>query len=148
MRSMILLPMVAAFLGVIGCGPSDETSRESPPDTTSQTRRTTFETSTDTVTAQGASAGSETTHAQDDGVVRFTVQIGSFRDAKNASLLQTSARQRLQLPVVNVYNAAGRLYQVRVGFFETEEQAIAFRGTLLQEYSHEYKDAWVVEINK
>ena len=146
----MLLPMIVAMTFFVGCGSSEDTRRDwlSTQDSTAQTRRTTFETSTDTVTTQGVTGASETTNAAGSRIVRFTVQIGSFRDAKNASVVQTSARQRYQLPVVNVYNAAGHLYQVRIGFFETEEQAIAFRATLMNEHPLDYKDAWVVEINK
>ena len=76
------------------------------------------------------------------------VQIGSFTDAQNASNVQLLARQRYKLPVVNDYNAARHQYQIRIGFFEKEQSANEFLRKLRSDYPNDYKDGWVVQINK
>ena len=76
------------------------------------------------------------------------VQIGSFKEAKYASTVQAVARERYKLPVVNDYNTARRRYQIRVGFFETKQTANEFLLKLRTDYPQEYKDAWVVQLNK
>jgi cell division protein FtsN len=120
-----------------------------PMDTTVQARKTTFETRTDTIDAEGAQPKTQTDAAvAASAELRFTVQIGSFTDAKNASLAQAAARQRYQLPVVNDYDAQRRRYQIRIGFFESKEAASAFCTKLKSDFPLEYKDAWVAPINK
>jgi cell division protein FtsN len=141
------------MLILAGCGSSSDTDREwmniPPMDTTVQARKTTFETRTDTIDAEGAQPKTQTDAAvAASAELRFTVQIGSFTDAKNASLAQAAARQRYQLPVVNDYDAQRRRYQIRIGFFESKEAAGAFCAKLKSDFPLEYKDAWVAPINK
>lgn len=155
-RFTILLAPV--FLA--GCASSSDADREwlniPPMDTTAHTRlpdgqagKTTFETHTDTVNAEGARTRTQTqSGVEGSSAVRFTVQIGSFADAKNASIVQAAARQRYQLPVVNEYNAQRKRYQIRIGFFESREAAIAFCARLKSDFPQEYKDAWVAQITK
>jgi cell division protein FtsN len=141
------------ILILAGCGSASDTDREwmniPPMDTTVQARKTTFETRTDTIDAEGAQPKTQTDPAvAASAELRFTVQIGSFTDAKNASLAQAAARQRYQLPVVNDYDAQRRRYQIRIGFFESKEAAGAFCAKLKSDFPQEYKDAWVAPINK
>ncbi len=141
------------ILILAGCGSASDTDREwmniPPMDTTVQARKTTFETRTDTIDAEGAQPKTQTDPAAAASAeLRFTVQIGSFTDAKNASLAQAAARQRYQLPVVNDYDAQRRRYQIRIGFFESKEAAGAFCAKLKSDFPQEYKDAWVAPINK
>ena len=76
------------------------------------------------------------------------VQIGSYTESKNASSVQSRARRRYQRPVVKEYSTAKRRYQIRIGFFETEQAANEFRFRLMKEYPEEYRGAWVVRVNK
>lgn len=141
------------ILILAGCGSSSDADREwmniPPMDTTVHARKTTFETRTDTIDAEGAQPKTQTSPATAASAeLRFTVQIGSFTDAKNASLAQATARRRYQLPVVNDYDAQRRRYQIRIGFFESKEAASAFCAKLQSDFPQEYKDAWVAQINK
>jgi cell division septation protein DedD len=117
-------------------------------DTTAQERKANFETRTDTVTTEGTKQRAESSSLFNSAQVRFMVQIGSFTDATNASNVQLTARQRYQLPVVNDYNAARRRYQIRIGFFEMEDTANEFLLKLRTDFPQDYRDAWVVQINK
>ena len=76
------------------------------------------------------------------------VQIGAFKDPKNASRMQVTARQRYHLPVLNDYNTKYALYQIRIGFFESREAAQTFRQQMSQEHPHDYKDSWVVQLKR
>lgn len=90
----------------------------------------------------------DTSASQAGAGIRYMVQIGAFREAQHATAVQTLARERFELPVVNDYNAQRKLYQVRVGFFETEAEALDFRARLIKEYRNDYWDAWAVQITK
>jgi cell division septation protein DedD len=107
-----------------------------------------FETKIDTVTAdhgnEHAAAGSQTRGVQ----IRYMVQIGAFKDPKNATAIQAASRQRYHLPVLNDYFAGLGLYQIRIGFFESREAARAFRQKMIQEYPADYKDSWVVQLKR
>lgn len=137
---------------MVGCGPSSEAEKEWSPGTDSlqATPRTpAFETRTDTVTTQMPhNRFADTSGAQPGAGIRYMVQIGAFKEASHATAVQTLARQRYDLPVVNDYNAQRKLYQVRIGFFETEADAQAFKARLIREYRSDYWDAWAVQINK
>ena len=140
--------MATSLVFIGGCGPSGDTSREEiRPDSTSQ-KRATFETQTDTVTAQATSQHRDTRDPQNPGRLGFMVQIGSFSESRNATRIQTLARKRYQLPVVKEYSASKRRYQIRIGFFESEQAANEFRLKLTNDYPMEYKGAWVVRVNK
>ena len=141
------------FVGFIltGCGASHDTEKSwLPPsvDPTAQSRKTTFETRTDTVDAVGARQHTELAAPYNSAPVRFMVQIGSFREVQFASSVQSAARERYPLPVVNEYNAVRKLYQIRIGFFETEKDATEFLLKLRKDYPEDYKDAWVISLNK
>ena len=151
-RSAAFLLLVVTILLMDGCSSSGVTERDrlltAPPDTATQTHRTNFETRTDTVAVQRIKEQSEPTGAYNSAPIRFMVQIGSYKNAKNASEAQARARQRYKLPVVNDYNAARHRYQIRIGFFETDKAAGEFSSKLMHDYPQEYKDAWVVQIMK
>jgi cell division septation protein DedD len=144
---MFLFPLM-----ISGCGSSSESDRDwmnvSPMDSTATAPRT-FETRTDTVQAQSeqhpSTLPSTTTSATGS---QYTVQIGAFKDAKLAGAAQALARKRYQLPAVNDYNTQRRRYQVRIGFFDTLEEANQFCAKLRKEFAAEYKHAWVVQLNK
>lgn len=141
--------MVGCAWLIAGCGSSENVDRDwsALPDTTAQTRKSSFETRTDTVLAADGKRSTEASEVN-ASPVRFTVQIGSYSIAKNASAAQGVARQRYSLPVVNEYNAARRMYQIRIGFFETDAAAKEFRLQLVRDHPADYKGAWVVQITK
>ena len=80
--------------------------------------------------------------------IKFMVQIGAFKDPQYASAVQTAARERYHMPVLNDYNTSYALYQIRIGFFETKEAAYAFRLRMRREYPADYRDAWVVQLKR
>lgn len=76
------------------------------------------------------------------------VQIGAFKDPHNASKVQVSARNRYHMPVLNDYDIAHGYYQIRIGFFESEDAARALCERLQKEYPNDYKDSWVVQLKR
>ena len=135
-----------------GCGSSEEVERDLSAgqqlDSVAHVQTTRFETRVDTVSAERAGQHTDTATLFLSAPNRFMVQIGSFRKSENAGEIQGRARQRYQVPVVNEYNTPRRLFQVRIGFFETEEAARQFVAKLRGDFPLEYKDAWVVQIGK
>jgi cell division protein FtsN len=140
-----------AMCTLAGCGTvSDFTEQDEKPDTTEvQTAQTLqLETRTDTVRAErNIRSGPRNAEAERD-TIRFTVQIGAFKDPHNASRVQQDARARFHLPVVNDYHTRYSLYQIRIGFFTTKEEADDFRKNLQREYPGDYGDAWVVTLKR
>lgn len=150
-RFVPLFFFTATILIVGGCGSSHDADKSwlyPVVDTTTQAHKTTFETKTDTVTTVGSKQQIEVSTPYNSAPVRFMVQIGSFKEIQFAGAVQTLARERYQLPVVNEYDTARRRYQIRIGFFETEPDAREFLLKLRTDYPQEYKDAWVIQLNK
>ncbi|MBI4535088.1 MAG: SPOR domain-containing protein [Ignavibacteriae bacterium] len=135
-----------------GCGTSEESQQlpTSPPETTEQTPlpESGFETRTDTIFTEKLGKRADTSRESRSREIRFVVQIGAFKDPRNASRVQNAARERYKLPVVNDYHAGLSLYQIRIGFFETRESANAFRQQMIREFPKAYKDAWVVQLKR
>jgi cell division septation protein DedD len=145
---LIVILLGAGIIAGNGCSSSPTTDdRWAPSDTISSTKTTTFETRTDTVAPVHAQPTPDLS-PYSTAPVQYTVQIGAFREARNANATQTLARERFQVPVVNEYSAVRRLYQIRVGFFPTKDLALDFVKKLRATYPHEYKDAWIVRLNK
>ncbi|MBP1646834.1 MAG: Sporulation related domain [Bacteroidetes bacterium] len=142
------LPAAWAVLGFWGCGSSEGTRQPTPSATSAgeQAPRLGFETSVDTVNtvSEGDHAGA--TETPREGQIRFMIQIGAFKDARNANRIQGITRERYHLPVLNDYNIKLDLYQIRIGFFETREQALLFRQQMQAGFPSDYKDAWVVQL--
>ncbi len=128
----------------MGCAAEEETQQVSPP----SSGTVEFETTTDTVYTKIAESRTEA-DAESRGLeARYSVQIGAFKNPRNASRLQTAIRERYQLPVVNSYHTAYALYQIRIGFFESKEEASAFRDRIRKEYPSDYGDSWVVQLER
>ncbi len=151
LRALIILPLVS----VLGCGSTEETTEQAPPQPQPVVvakppvqEKPVFETRTDTVStvrkAERHPGGANRREAQ----IRFMVQIGAFKDPQNASRVQTTARQRYHLPVLNDYHTKLALYQIRIGFFETREAAVSFRSRMMREFPEDYKDTWVVQLKR
>jgi cell division protein FtsN len=145
--SLLFIVGAAVFTG-LRCGGSPETTQTAPPQPQAPPPAPdlAFETRQDTVVALNApgtgSPSAETLAPQ----IRFMVQIGAFRDPKLASAVQTRARERFHLPVLNDYHTQLALYQVRIGFFETNESAQEFRRKMQTEYPLDYSDSWIVRL--
>lgn len=134
---------------MLGCGSSEE-SRQDMVDTTGvgiwRAPGVKFETKTDTVNSVHRSGWSEAGTGEHEGQVRFMVQVGAFKDPQNASRLQELTRARYGVPVVNDFNIQYGLYQIRIGFFETWDEADAFRRRLRSEHKNDYSDCWIVQL--
>lgn len=137
---------------LMGCSSSGETEdSETAPPTTPTTKPTPgmeFETTTDTVALEKSQLESIRAPHTRDPEVRYMVQIGAFKDPQYASVVQSAARDRYHIPAVNDYNTALALYQIRMGFFETREAAVAFKQRIQRDYPKDYKDAWVVQLKR
>lgn len=91
---------------------------------------------------------SDASHEARDIQIRYMVQIGAFKDPQYAAAVQTAARDRYHLPVLNDFNTSHALYQIRIGFFETREDAYNFRQKMRKDFPGDYKDAWVVQLKR
>jgi cell division septation protein DedD len=142
-----VIALVALPVALVGCATIEETGRE-PEGPPGGSPGRTFETRTDTVDAvEGPRSAAEgnTSLAAGTG---FAVQIGAFRDPRNASAAQTAARSRFQIPVTNEYNALAGLYFIRAGFFHSRKEAVRFRETIVSRFPADYADSWIVEVNR
>lgn len=146
------LAAAAALLLGPGCGTTEEAVQLPPPPPTivqkEDTARVELRSRTDTVAI--ASRGEKTGPDADgsEPKIRFMVQIGAFKDARLATAVQTLARQRYRMPVLNDYIIQQQLYQIRIGFFETRVAAQAFRGKMVQDFPKDYADSWVVQLRR
>jgi len=150
---LYIVPLVTVLMA--GCGGTEETTRIPPPPPTPPAPVTQpaqpepeFETSTDTVAGVYKTPAPRAPSPHHVPQIRFMVQIGAFKDPENASHVQTLARERYHLPVVNDYHTKLALYQIRIGFFETRGEANAFREKMHQEFPADYKDPWVVQLKR
>lgn len=144
------LLLVLLFI-IAGCGSVPETEENNAPQAPAvkpAPPKLEFETRTDTVALEKARLDSAAARRSEELRVRYMVQIGAFKDPHYASMVQVTARERYQMPALNDYNSALALYQIRIGFFETREDANAFRARMQKEYPQDYKDAWVVQLKR
>ncbi len=140
------LPAAWAVLALCGCGSSEETRQPTTSEGVQVPPRLGFETSIDTINTVSEGDHSGTAETPREGQIRFMIQIGAFKDARNANRIQAIARERYHLPVLNDYNIKLDLYQIRIGFFETREQALLFRRQMQTGFPSDYRDAWVVQL--
>jgi cell division protein FtsN len=150
-RLVYFLPAALSVLALCGCGSSEEIQEPAPPTTptTQQNQqRLGFETSIDTVKTVSGGDRAGAVEKPRERQIRFMIQIGAFKDARNASRVQGIARERYHMPVLNDYHTRLGLYQIRIGFFETREQAMSFRQKMQSGYPSDYKDAWVVQLKR
>jgi hypothetical protein len=144
---VLLLVAVATIAGCGSVPESEETIAPPPPVGRQGSPKMEFETRTDTVALEKAKLDSAARRSLEMGI-RYMVQVGAFKDPHYASLVQTAARDRYHMPALNDYNSGLALYQIRIGFFETREDANAFKARMQKEYPHDYKDAWVVQLKR
>ena len=153
MKATPLVMMASALvLCLPGCGSSREPAaggNPGPPIPRSESPdRVQFHTQADTVTAlHGSELGMVGTPGRTPQI-RFMVQIGAFRDPHHASAVQAGARKRYHMPVMNDYLAGSGLYQIRIGFFESRENAHSFQQQMRRDYPSEYGDSWIVQLKR
>lgn len=145
--------LTACLLALAGCAVTEEATEMSgsPPLTgpeQTQTPPVAFETRVDTIEARKADdpAHIETEKAETE--IHWAVQIGAFKDPRNASIVQSLARERYSVPVLNEFNPDLSLYQIRIGSFATREEARVLLRRMQAEYPGEYKDSWVVQCRR
>jgi hypothetical protein len=134
-----------------GCSSTPEaqgTPPPSPPNVQQTPPQMEFETKTDTVHALKSKTGEPTRANNSEPQIKYMVQIGAFKDPHNASRVQVSARDRYHMPVVNDFDVMRGLYQIRIGFFESENTARAFCEQLQKDFPNDYKDCWVVQLRR
>jgi cell division protein FtsN len=150
----LILPCLTVLL-LTGCGSTEqiETSPPPAPRADSAAKETQppviqIETKTDTLVTLGmANVGSDSI-ASADSTARFTIQVGAFKEPKNAAAMQALVKLHCQEPVMNEFNARSGLYQIRVGKFVTQAEAAGLLRRLLVEHSSIYTGSWVVRIGK
>jgi cell division protein FtsN len=137
-----------AFLSILwtGCKSSETVERPDQPVLETHPDPIQFVSTSDTVRADSRPDPVQTSNAQVDDEIRYMVQIGAFKDPINASRVQALARERFRVPVVNDYQPFLKLYQTRIGFFRTEEEADKFRQRMQREFPKDYRDAWIVQL--
>ncbi len=152
LRLGCILCIAWTVLTASGCGSTEETAERSTSSPTSATQQPQpklgFETRVDTINTVSDTDHTGMAETPREQQIRFMIQIGAFKDARNASRIQGIARERYHLPVLNDYNTRLSLYQIRIGFFETREQAMVFRQQMQTGFPSDYKDAWVVQLTR
>lgn len=152
MKQLAYVLTAWSVLALFGCGSSGEVHEISAPPSTaaaqSAPQKLGFETRVDTVKTVAEGERAAVTETPRERQIKFMIQIGAFKDARNASRIQGVARERYHLPVLNDYHMRLGLYQIRIGFFETREQATLFRQQMQTGFPTDYKDAWVVQLNR
>ncbi len=79
----------------------------------------------------------------------YAVQVGAFARTDHALRVQKLARERFtDLPVFNTFESYDKLYRVRVGKFDTWQQADSLRKSMVKLFPSEYTDSWINYISK
>jgi hypothetical protein len=79
----------------------------------------------------------------------YTVQVGAFARTDHALQAQKLARERSgDIPIFNYFEPYDKLYRVRVGKFDTRQQADSLRKWMTKQFPNEYTDAWINYISK
>jgi cell division septation protein DedD len=155
MRPSSVLLACCLFIG--GCAATDGTRHETPapvtppavtPAATPAQQPEEFVAKVDTVEAAGALEPVVADSTLAEGEVRFSIQIGAFREPANASTAQAHARERYPLPVLNEFQERAGLYQIRIGSFTTREEARIQLTRMRSEFPAEYKDSFIVQAKR
>jgi cell division septation protein DedD len=149
--------LLACCLFIGGCTASDGTRQEPPapvstpvvtPAAAPVQQPEEFVTRIDTVEVADAQEPVIADSTLAEGEVRFSIQIGAFREPANASIAQAHARERYGLPVLLEFQERAGLYQIRIGSFATREEARIQLTRMKTEYQAEYKDSFIVQAKR
>jgi cell division septation protein DedD len=148
LKSPLYIPVIIISILPIwsGCKSSQQTEEAPQPVVPTPPPPFQFEARTDTLKADWPQGADPNADRIADGEIRFMVQIGAFRNPLHASRVQTVARERFKIPVLNDYHTDLKLYQTRIGFFRTYDEANVFRQQMQSEYPMDYQDAWIVQL--
>jgi cell division septation protein DedD len=79
----------------------------------------------------------------------YTVQVGAFARTDYALRAQKLAKDRFSdLPIFNTFEPFDKLYRVRIGKFDTHQQADSLRASMMKAYPNDYTDSWINYISK
>jgi cell division septation protein DedD len=79
----------------------------------------------------------------------YTVQVGAFARTDHALQAQKLARERCgDLPIFNFFEPYDKLYRVRIGKFDTRQQADSLKKWMKKQFPNEYTDSWINYISK
>jgi cell division septation protein DedD len=79
----------------------------------------------------------------------FAVQVGAFARTDHALHAQKLARERCgDIPIFNSFEPYDKLYRVRVGKFDTRQQADSLKKWMKTQFPNEYMDSWINYISK
>lgn len=149
--TLIALFWIAGY-GLLGCGSTEEVQEAAMPPPRPPIReepaRMEFQSKTDTVDVMQTGRADSANAPGHEPRIRFMVQIGAYRDPRLAAAVQTLARDRYRMPVLNDFFLKDGLYQIRIGFFETRGAAMEFRARMQKEFQEDYRDAWVVQLRR
>jgi cell division septation protein DedD len=79
----------------------------------------------------------------------YTVQVGAFARTDHALQAQKLARERCgDLPIFNYFEPYDKLYRVRVGKFDTRQQADSLKKWMTKQFPNDYTGSWINYISK
>ena len=79
----------------------------------------------------------------------YTVQVGAYKRAPNALVLQKSLKsEHGEQPVFNLFTSTDGIYRVTIGKFETLREATNYRNKLAEEHPKRYEACWVTYIER
>jgi cell division septation protein DedD len=79
----------------------------------------------------------------------YTVQVGAFARTQHALQAQKLARERCgDLPIFNYFEPYDKLYRVRVGKFDTRQQADSLKKWMTKQFPNDYTGSWINYISK
>jgi cell division septation protein DedD len=151
------ITVASALLFYIGgCTASEEAEQEegvkqeAPAPTQPETKTTVKKDTTEVKVVPPANVQpeQETKPAPTAPATVYAVQIGAFETEANASRAEQTIKARFTNPVRRYFDETTKLYKVSVGSFSTKDQALEFRKMLNEKYPGEYRDAWIVEMQK
>jgi cell division septation protein DedD len=99
-----------------------------------------------TTTAEIQNAAPESLAADSRGA--FTVQIGAFKEPKNAARAQALAQERYKHQVFSDFNQRLGLYQIRIGIFASHAEAEEFLHQIRQDYPLDYRESWIASVQQ
>jgi cell division septation protein DedD len=149
-------PFIALLAGALlaaGCAATDSTVQETaapaavPAVTPAPPPPSELVARVDTIEAAGLTeVTADSTLAE--GEVRFSVQIGAFKEPANASAAQTRARERYPFPVLNEFQEHAGLYRIRIGSFATREEAQAHLQRMKTDFPADYKHSFILQLTR